>query len=556
MVSPGSLIMDLIRREGVMATQAMRATRLIALLATLFLLTMSTACQGDATPAVEDTEEVDPAEPGKGGTLMVAMTASPPALDPCIAWTTLSAFVAVHVMEELLTYDEEWAIIPQLARDYYANDDYTEWTFELREGVLFHNGQHMTSRDVKASFRRTIEVSPRASDFAGIDEIHLEGDHQLTLVFSEPEPVLPALIAIPWVGVPIFPADVLAEVEENEHITMEQYIGTGPFEIDEWIPDEHLRLVRFEDYVPDTRWEAPTGLGGRRTAYVDEVLMVPVPESGSRVAGIIAGDYHWAHDLPKIEYYDLKAHPDLETVVQKGMRAPMLWFNTTESPMDDVRMRQAIQAVFNHEEIMLAAAELEEFYRLCGSFFFQEQVWYCDIGEQLGLYDQRDPDRARELAEETGYDGEELVLLATSDYHWMYRTAIVMDEQLREAGFNVDLQVYDWPAMMTMRDETVWHFNNTGDSIPFDGSYFNYWHTDQDWIGHSNPRIDDILERGMQHADFETRYEIYCELSRALYEEVPVIKFGDMHKLHAHRDYVHGFVPFWAPRFWNVWIEE
>ncbi len=500
-------------------------------------------------------EVVDPADPKEGGELTVAMTASPPMLDSNIGWAHQTAIVTTHVMEELLTYDEDYAIIPQLAEDYYANDAYTEWTFELRRDVLFHNGQEMTSRDVKASFQRTMGVSPRASDFANIEEIRLEGDHQLTLVFSEPEPVLPALVAYPYVGVPIYPADVLTEVEEGEHISIDNYIGTGPFEIDEWIPDDYLRLVRFEDYSPDTRWDGPTGLGGKRIAYVDEVLMVPVPESGSRVAGIVAGEYHWVQDLPKIEYYDLKGDPNLETVLQKAQWAPVVYFDTNEPPMNDVRMRRAIQAALNHDHIMLAAAELEEFYRLCSSFFFQEQVWHCDIGEQLGLYDQRDPERALELAEEAGYDGEELVFLATGDYEWMYRMSIVMAEQLREAGFNVDLQVYEWSTMIAMREET-WHLNTSGDSIPFDGTYMNYWHTEQDWLGHSSPRIDDILEQGMQHADFETRYDVYCELSKALYEEVPFIKLGDLHELHAHRDYMHGFTPFWTPRFWNVWIEE
>lgn len=545
--------------KGVTVKHAMRATRLIALLGIMFLITLSSGCQQEVVPPDEDDPvqpgAEEPAEPVEGGELLIAMTAAPPMLDSNVGWTLLTGTVAAHVMEELLTYDEDYAIIPQLAEDYYSNDDYTEWTFELREGVLFHNGEEMTSRDVKASFWRTAAVSPRAADFANLEEIRLEGDYQLTLVFSQPEAVLPALVAYPLAGVPIYPADVLAEVGDDDHIGIEHYIGTGPFKIDEWIPDDYLRLVRFEDYVPDTRWEGPTGLGGNRTAYVDEVLMVPVPESGSRVAGIIAGEYHWAQDLPKIEYYDLKDDPRLQTVLQKAQWAPVLYFDTNEPPMDDVRMRQAVQAVLNHEDIMLASAELEEFYRLCGSFFFQEQVWYCNIGEEMGLYDQRDPERARELAEEAGYDGEELVFLATSDYEWMYRGAMVMAEQLREAGFNVDLRVYDWSTMLAMREET-WHLCNSGDSIPFDGTYLNYWHTDQDFLGHSNERIDEILERGMQHADFETRYDIYCELSEALYEEIPFIKIGDMHELHAHRDYVHGFAPYWAPRFWNVWIEE
>ncbi|MFO8059597.1 MAG: ABC transporter substrate-binding protein [Bacillota bacterium] len=486
---------------------------------------------------------------------MVAMTGSPPVLDPAIGWAHLTAIVGLHVMEDLLTYDEEYAIIPQLAEDYYANDDYTEWTFELRQGIPFHNGQELTSRDVAASFWRTMEVSPRASDFSSIEDIRLEGDHQLTLLLSKPEPVMPALIANPLAGVPVFPADVLDEVEEGEHITVEQYIGTGPFRIDEWLPDEYLRLVRFEDYSPDTRLDGPTGLGGNRTAHLDEVELVPVPESGSRVAGIITGDYHWAQDLPKIEYYDLEGNPDVQTGMQKAQWAPLVYFNTKEPPMDDVRMRRAVQAVFNHDEIMLAAAELEEFYRLCSSFFFQEQVWYCPVGEEMGLYDQRDPERARELADEAGYNGEEMVFLATSDYEWMYRGAMVMTEQLRKAGFNFDLQVYDWSTMIAMREEP-WHLNTSGDTIPFDGSYLNYWHTEQDFLGHSNPRIDDILDRGMQHTDFDTRYEIYCELSRALYEELPYIKLGDMHELHAQTNDVQGFVPYWIPRFWNVWIEE
>lgn len=498
-------------------------------------------------------------EPGDkyGGVLNVALTAYPPSMDPYTGWMQMAAIVYNHVAELLVTYDEDWSLMPLLAQDYYNNEEYTEWTLELREGVLFHNGSEMTAEDVKASIQRFIDTSPRASDLTTLSDMQIVNDYEIKLIMSEPTPLLPVYLAYPMAGVYILPAEVLANVE-GPTLSPHEVVGTGPFVLEEANPDRYVKLTKFEDYSADLRFDSATGFGGNRTVYVDEVRLIPVPDASARTAGILAGDYHFAQDITKGDYDTLVDASDVDVIVNPTAWWPLIYIrNRGDAIFTDLKIRQAVQAACDMEEIMLAAAQREEFYRLDGSWFFQESIWHYDAGKELGLYNMNDPDRARQLLDEAGYDGEPIKLIANTDYDWMYRVAVVLTEQLKNAGFNVELEVYDWPTAINLRNQTEeWDLFVSGDAFAHDGTYMNYWHTDQDWLGFSDPRIDEILDEGMKYSDFETRYDIYCELGRVLHEEAIFIKFGDLAELHSIVDEIEGYSNYYHPRFWDVWITD
>jgi len=529
--------------------------QVLRILALCIVLVFSlSACTTPETTPQQPGAEIDDQEPG-GGVLRVAITAYPPSMDPSTAWTHLGSIVTQHVTESLVTYAEDWSIIPCLAEDYWSNDDATEWTFTLRQGVPFHNGSVMTSADVKASFDRFLSASPRASDLANLDRIEIVDDYTVVLYMSAPTPILPAFLAYPMAGVFIMPEEVLAGLPDTP-LPPDKIVGTGPYRLANAVPDMHIILEKFEQYAQDDRFDGPTGYGGFKTAYFDEIRLIPVPEASSRVAGILTGDYDFAQDLPKNEYESLLQADGVVALVNPAQWMPVFYLNQRQPPFDNLSMRRALQYTFDMNEIMFSAAQLEDFYRIDSSLFFQEQVWHCDIGTELGLYNSPDHDKVRELLDEAGYNDEPIIFITNPDYDWMHRSAIVAADQMQQAGFNVRLEVYDWPTAISVRNTTDnWHIFVSGDSMPYDGSYMNYWHTDQDWLGYSNPRVDELLEEGMSHTDFDTRYAVYCEFSKVVYEDVVYIKLGDLHELHGLRDNLKGYRTHTALRFWDTYID-
>src|SRR5680860_565496 len=107
----------------------------------------------------------------QGGTMRAAMQTNPPTLDVMTTTAFATRQTAFYFFESLVAYDETFNVVPMLADDWTVNDDYTLYTFTLREGVPFHNGDVMVADDVVASFERFIEVSPRTSRFAGVEQI-------------------------------------------------------------------------------------------------------------------------------------------------------------------------------------------------------------------------------------------------------------------------------------------------------------------------------------------------------------------------------------------------
>src|ERR671935_1059453 len=162
-------------------------------------------------------------------------------------------------------------------------------------------------------------------------------------------------------------------------------------------------MVRFDDYQP--RKEAATGYGGRKVAYVNELLWIPVPDAATRVAQIETGELDFADDLDLNAYDRLKKSAGVQAIVAKPYYWLVAVFNKKEGLMTNQKLRQAWQAALDIEPIMkTVAGGKPEFYRMDSSLAFQElPTWHTKIA---GLpWNERNKDKARRLLKEAGYSG-------------------------------------------------------------------------------------------------------------------------------------------------------
>ncbi|MEA3238652.1 MAG: ABC transporter substrate-binding protein [Candidatus Bipolaricaulota bacterium] len=303
--------------------------------------------------------------PEYGGTLKVAIFDESPMLDMSMTTADLCTLIGHHVFEGLFEDDGNLEPRPQLVDTYDISDDGLLTTLHLRHGVLFQNGKEMTSEDVLASLKRFIDYTPRGPLLAPfLDHIAASDAYTVELYLKKPCGALTAILAFTNGGAIIIPKEI-AEAGGDEPLAPENCIGTGPYMFDEWLPGKYLRLVRFDDYV--SRGGDAFGYWGARTAYLDAIEFIPVPEVGTRVAGLESGTYDYATEISADLFDQLDSKADLQTLVVNPASYPYYIFNTKEGIMANVKMRQAILAALDMTPIMQAAFGPEALWDISGS---------------------------------------------------------------------------------------------------------------------------------------------------------------------------------------------
>ena len=487
--------------------------------------------------------------PRSGGVLKAAMIGEPPSLD--LHWTTavLTQQIVWHVVETLYTLDRTFSPIPMLAEGHVVGDNGRRYTISLRKGVRFHNGKEMTSADVVASLNRWARVSTIGKPlWKNVESIEARDPYTVVISLREPSGSLLFGLARPNSGAGIYPKEVVDAAGEQQ---VRDVIGTGPYRFVEHKPDRHVKLARFKEYA--ARTEPPNGYGGRRSAHVDEILFLPVPDVAVRVAGVESGEYHFAQQIKQDQYERLKgvAGVDPRVVKPSGWFAAV--FNFKEGLMTQKKLRQAVQAALDMEPAMVAAVGNKEFYRLDASLFFPEQgLWHSTTS--AAAYNQRDKAKARRLLQEAGYKGEPVRWLTTREYEGLYKTALVAKQQLDEVGLKVDLQVLDWATLVQRRtkpelfDMFSTFFVFTADPALHTSLQCNFpgW-----WCTEEKDRLLADLAR---ETDTRKRKVIVDRIQAVFYEDVGRIKFGDYFLLDVIRKDVRGYPSVPDFHFWNVWL--
>lgn len=488
----------------------------------------------------------------QGGTIRVAIAGEPPTLDIHQTTAGIVSYITWSIYEPLFTYDENYQLIPMLAESHEVSDDGLVNVIRLRQDVPFHNGETMTAADVIASINRWGAISGVGQSLLGAtDELREVDDYTIEFHLAEPYGSLATALAINYQGCAIYPKSVIDAAGDAP--IDNDFIGTGPYQLEERRIDQFIRLQRFDDYA--ALEGEPLGYGGHKAQYLDRIDFIPVADEAARVAGLQAGDYHLLTDFSSDQFETIAANPDL--VVEK--LPPSSWdtlvLNWNSPLMSDLLVRQAFQAALNHEPIMLAAHG-EGFYRLDPSIMQRETAWATDAGAEF--YNQNDPEKARALLEEAGYDGSPLRLLSTQEYQYLYNVALVSAQQLEDAGFTVDLQTYDWATLVERRaDPEMWDAFTTSDPFKPDPAQmatlqvcnFPGWWCSEETIA--------LVADLRSESDFDTRFAIWEQIQENFYTEVPMIKVGDFNSVAARSSNVGGFIPLTQITLplWNMWLE-
>ncbi len=489
------------------------------------------------------------AAPAKGGVLRMAVIDEPPTLDQHVVTSDLTTMIAQHIFEGLYTFNAKYAPVPLLVKSDEVKDGGKVVVLHLRDGVKFHNGKVMDAEDVLASLNRWGKFGARGPVlFGNLEKVEATGKLDITMTFKAPFAPWKNLLAFLNGGPVIYPKDVVATAEKKP---IEQYIGTGPYKFAERNPGRYIKLVRFDDYA--SRTEPADGYSGKREALFDEIRFIPVPDVGTRVNGVKAGDYDYAEQILGDLFDSLKADDAVVTTVNQGATQGLMFFNSKTGPLkENFKLRRALQAAMNMEAVLRTAVGPKELWKASGSFMPDSTTWYSKSG--VDAFSNGSAEKAKALAKEAGYAGEKITLMASTSYKFHHDSTMVLVKQLKDAGFNIDYQIYDWATLISKRaDPAQWdifftHHGFVPDPVLYtfmSESYPGWWTTETKRA---------LAKEFSATMDDAARKLVWDKIQALAYEEVPVIKTGDHFTYDIYSPKLDGLSAsslIW-PKFWGV----
>lgn len=423
--------------------------RFVVLLVLLVVASLAlSACSAAAPGATEEQPaagaEVQAAAPG--GTLTVGLGSEPETLDPGDAVYVQEQFVLINLFDSLLSMAPDATLHPGLASSWEANDDYTEFTFNLRQDVTFHDGTPFDAAAVKASFDHIVSDAVLESGGKTLlvdhqyTETEVVDDYTAVVKFAAPYPTFLRDAARQWLSI-----SSLAALEKYGTDYGRNPVGTGPFRFVQWDAQSQLVLERNPDY----NW-APEFAAHQGPALLDQVIFRFLPEAATRLTAFQTGEILVASEPPALDAIALSEGGEgvLATFAQPGIPAVMM-INTEQAPTDDVNVRKAMILSLNHEEFVQTAFQQ---LGIPSYSVLSPTTWSFDE-EAANLY-RYNPEEAARLLAESGWtdsdgdgildkDGEKLTIDYITSPIWEEAFNELLAGYLTKAGFDVQMRAMD-----------------------------------------------------------------------------------------------------------------
>lgn len=527
----------------------------LAIMLLLALSTVLAACGGGGDSGGSSSGGGDSSSGGKdsggssGGnkTLVFGRGGDSTSLDPSRTTEGETFKVTINIYETLLTFEDEGtAVEAGLAKSWEPSEDGLTYTFELQEGVKFHDGTDFNAEAVVKNFERwasgNAEQFPYYNTMFGgfegdeghvIESVTAEGDH--TVVFKLKRPQAPFLknLAMDMFAI----ASPTAFEEQGDNDFERNPVGTGPFKFVEWKPNDSITIEKFDDY-----WQE--GL-----PKLDKVIFRSIPDNAARLNALTAGEIDLADGINPSDGESIENNADLQLFERPSMNIGYLGLTVTREPFDNKLVRQAMNHAIDKQSIIDA--------------FFEGRA---DIAvnpmppsisgynEDIKGYDY-DPEKAKALLEEAGYgDGFEMELWAMPvPRPYMpdgEKVAEVIQKNLADIGVTAKIVSHEWATYLDLASKgeaDAFMLGWTGDNG--DPDNFIYALLDEDNIGSNNytyfknDETHKLLIEAQTEVDESKRIELYKKAQEILHDEAPWVPLAHSTPLLAGAKDITGFLP-------------
>ncbi len=473
-----------------------------------------------AQPAAP-AETAAPAEPTR---LVLRTTTDPDNLDPHVSAASLTQQIMLNVFEGLVKPAPDGGVVPALAESHTVSPDGLTYTFKLRAGARFHNGQPVTAADVQYSFDRLMgkgspDGKPLTASLADVESVATPDAATCVIKLKQVNASFINLLAT---------LAVLPAANDGQHDKAP--IGTGPYRFVSYEPQQRIVLEKFADYWQDTR------------DMIDQVEFRIIKDDQTALLQLQSGAIDFtgvsSEQLPTLgSSFKVVSHPANSVFI--------LAMNHARPPFDTLKVRQAIahaidkdaiiQAVFNGYAVKLGSNMSPVMAR-----FYQD-----------GLQDTypHNPDKAKALLAEIGYPNGFPMTLSVSSHADLYgRTAQIVADQLAKVGIDVTIETVEWGVWLeriyTNRefDATLIDFTGKLDPQAVLGRYASNFR--RNFINYNNPAYDALMEQAVRATDPATQVERYKQAQQVLAEDVAAVFLLDYQFNWAMKPQVEGYTPY------------
>ncbi len=439
----------------------------------------------------------------------IGMSVEPTGLDPTIAAPVAIGQVTwQNIFEGLTTIDRDGKIQPQLAESWKISEDGRTYSFTLRSGVTFHDGEVFDASAAKFALDRARgenSVNPQKRYFQTIESIEAPDSETLVLKLSKPTGSLLYWLAWPSSSM------VAAKSADNNKTTP---VGTGPFKFANWAKGDKVELERNPDY-----WDADNA------AKLERAVFRFISEPQAQAAGLRAGDVNAFPEFAAPELMDSFEGDDrLVTVIGNTEMKVVAGMNNSRKPFDDKRVRQALMMALDRS--MIVEGAWSGFGTPIGSHYTPNDPGYTDL---TGVY-AYDPGKAKALLEEAGYGTGLTFTIKAPQMAYAQRTAQIMQAMYAQIGVTMNIETTEFPAkwVSDVFKDADYDMTIVAHAEPMD---IDIYARDPYYFNYKNPAFDAILEKVQQTADVSEQAVLYGEAQRILAADVPALYLFVMPKL-------------------------
>jgi peptide/nickel transport system substrate-binding protein len=399
-------------------------------------------------------------------------------LDPIWTTQTIAGIHAMLVYDTLFGNDENLNAQPQMVGKYEISEDKLTYTFTLRDGLKFHDGSPVTTKDVIASLKRWAardNVGQRLFSF--VDRLEPTDDKTFQMILKKPYGMVLESLGKSGTSVAVIMREKEAQTDPQAQI--KEAIGSGPFKFskDEWVPGSRTVYVKNPDYVSRPGNERASFFAGSKIAGVDRIELIWISDPQTAMSALVNGEIDFWEN-PNIDFLPILEKAKgvkLMKTGKFGTNSGFIRLNHLHPPFNNVKARQAMYHLINQEDYLRAIIGNPEYYQVCHGMITCGSPLANDAGSAM-LKDYN-PKKALQLMKEAGYNGEPITVLAATDHNTITPATQVLIQAMREAGLTLDVQSMDWGSVVSRRAKK---------EAPAQGGW-NIFVTTMGTVGASNP---------------------------------------------------------------------
>ena len=497
-----------------------------------------------------------------GGTLKVVPQADVKVLDPNFTTADITQLFSYMIYDQLFNMNSKMEPQPQMVETFQLSADATTYTFTLRPGLKFHDGQPVRGADVVASLKRWGNQGIGNQLLRRSEHYKVLTENSFEIKLKKPWSITLRALGQLLGFVPHIMPERMALTSPKEQIR--STIGSGPFifEDKEWVPGSKLVFRKNPDYIP--RKEAPSYTSGGKVVKVDRVEWHIIPDQATGQAALVTGEVDMLDNPDPTLVQVLRSDPNITVapIDPLGIQGTLV-LNHLVPPFNHPKARQAMLWMVNQEEYLRAIVGDPAMFTVCPAYFICGSSLETNIGtEPLA---KQDLAKAKQLMKEAGYKGEKLVLMISVTHSFLNASGLVTAANLRKMGIDVDAQQMDWGTLVSRRgikddprtSRSGWHLFHTATRTanlanpvtfsPLSGA------CDKAWFGWPcDQRIEDAKDEFAEAKNAAGRFSAAEKLQSLAIEVVPYINLGQHRNPAAWRSNLKGVVRSPAQVYWNI----